>query len=70
VAWKRQRSSTRGATASLDGVSTRGQSQIMGRDEETGFSGRTKKQPFLLALHYPVSLFDRRPFLRPDLPVP
>ena len=35
---------THGATASLDGVSTRGQLQIMGQDEETGFSGRTKKQ--------------------------
>src|SRR5262249_35747939 len=34
---------TRGATASLDRVSARGQRQIMGRDEETGFSGRTKK---------------------------
>jgi hypothetical protein len=35
---------TRGATASLDRVSARGQRQIMGRDEETGLSGRTKKQ--------------------------
>jgi len=34
---------TCGATASLDGVSTRGQRQSMGRDEETGLSGRTKK---------------------------
>src|SRR5262249_40065036 len=33
-----------GTTASLDRVSTRGQTQIMGRDEETGFFGRTKKQ--------------------------
>jgi hypothetical protein len=44
VAWKRPRYRARGPTASLDGVSTRGQRQIMGRDEETGSSGRTKKQ--------------------------
>src|SRR6516225_6924398 len=37
------------ATASPDGVSTRGQWQIMGRDEETSFSGRTKKQDGSLA---------------------
>jgi len=45
-AWPNKRQCGRGpaATASLDGVSTRGQRQIMGRDEETGFSGRTKKR--------------------------
>jgi hypothetical protein len=37
----------------------------MGRDGETGFSVEQRNKPFV-----PVSLFDRRPFLRPDLPMP
>jgi hypothetical protein len=53
------------ATASLDRVSTRGQWQIMGRDEETGFEVEQRNKAT-----FPVSLFDCRPFLRPDLPMP
>src|SRR5215467_10869140 len=56
---------TRAATASLDGVSTRGQWRVIGRDEETGFPVKQRNRSLL-----PVSLFDRRPFLRPDLPRP
>jgi hypothetical protein len=37
----------------------------MGRDEETGYQVEQRNKPSL-----PVSLFDRRPFLRPDLPMP
>jgi hypothetical protein len=37
----------------------------MGRDEETGFQVEQRKRPLL-----PVSLFDLKPFLRPDLPSP
>jgi hypothetical protein len=43
-------SRTRRATANLDGVSTRGQQQIMGRDEEKGFRVEQRNKPLGIVL--------------------
>jgi len=61
VAWKRQRGRSVDATASLDGVSTRGQRQIKGRDEETGFWIEQRNSHFFPFLCSTVAVSSSRP---------
>jgi len=64
VAWKRQCCRTRGATASLDGVSTRGQAANHGSGRRNGLVRSNKETAHFF---FPFLCSTAVPFLRPDL---